>query len=393
MAFEHPRKAIPAEPLLLTSSPPPAPETGTLDLRLVEPLVRATAAFARLDQALGTHPLRPALLYRARLDAIRRQAASDGEAIDPWHLAAVLEGLRPRMAGPRIIDRGTIFAAARHALELHQWLVSPGFDEEGEVQAAERALASAALAGATPLLAAADAFHRWLDRGGARAPMRAAVIRFWTRQRLLRASVPLSGNAALRADVPWEPGSWRPLFLHALADEAADTLQLLFDIERGWLAARRAVTGRRRNSRAAAAVDILAAAPVVSAATLAAGLGMAANNATDLLDEFCREGIAIDVSHRHKRRLFALAGLAPLRDAVAPPRRPEPGRGRGRPVEREDQPEPVSAPPDPVAVTPLERHAFDYAELEHWTSHADQAIRNARRALDVIAARQANDGG
>jgi hypothetical protein len=28
---------------------------------------------------------------------VRRQAAVDGHAIDPWHLAAVLEGLRLRM--------------------------------------------------------------------------------------------------------------------------------------------------------------------------------------------------------------------------------------------------------------------------------------------------------
>lgn len=378
---------------MLTSPPPAAPETGAIDLQFVEPLVRASAAFARLDQALGSHPLRPAFLYRARLDAVRRQAASDGQAIDPWHLSAVLEGLRPRMDGPRIIDRGAIFAAARHALELHQWLVAPGFDEEGEVQAAERVLSSVALAGVTPMLAAADAAHCWLDRGGARAPLRAGLVRFWTRQRVLRAPVPLTGSAALRADAAWDPGNWRPLFLAALADEAADALQLLFDMERGWLSARRAITGRRRNSRAAAAVDILAAAPVVSAATLATGLGMAVNNATALLDAFCRDGIALEVTHRHKRRLFALAGLAPLREAVAPPRRPEPGRGRGRPPERqvEDDPHPeivVQAPSLPV-----KRRVFDYSELEHWTTHADQAIRNARRALDVIAAGRASEGG
>lgn len=54
-------------------------------------------------------------------------------------------------------------------------------------------------------------------------------------------------------------------------------------------------------------------------------------NATRLLDEFCRDGIAIEVTHRAKRRLFALANLAPLRDSIAAPRRPEPFRGRGRP--------------------------------------------------------------
>jgi hypothetical protein len=64
---------------------------------LVVSLARATGAIARLDQALAGHPLAPALLYRARLDAARRAAAVDGHGVDPWHLAAVLEGLRLRM--------------------------------------------------------------------------------------------------------------------------------------------------------------------------------------------------------------------------------------------------------------------------------------------------------
>ena len=36
----------------------------------------------------------------------------------------------------RIIDRGVIFDAARHALSLHQWLIVPDFDQEGEVKKA-----------------------------------------------------------------------------------------------------------------------------------------------------------------------------------------------------------------------------------------------------------------
>src|SRR5215831_17301614 len=119
--------------------PPPA----TLDPALADSLARAAAALARLDQALAAHPLRPALLYRTRLEAVRRQAAADGQAIDLWHLAAVLEGLRLRMDHAlRLIDRGAIFAAARHALDLHQWLVAPDFDQEGDVQAAETILAA-----------------------------------------------------------------------------------------------------------------------------------------------------------------------------------------------------------------------------------------------------------
>jgi hypothetical protein len=71
-------------------------------------LAGAAAAIARLDQALAGHPLAQAFLYRARLDAVRRQAAVDGQLIDPWHLAATIEGLRLRLRMDpylRIIDR------------------------------------------------------------------------------------------------------------------------------------------------------------------------------------------------------------------------------------------------------------------------------------------------
>ena len=240
-------------------------------------LAQAAAALARLDQALAGHPLLPAFLHRARLDAVRRQAAVDGQAIDPWHLAAVLEGFRLRMDGAlRIIDRGAILAAARHALDLHQWLVAPDFDQEGAVQQAEQVLAvpprpapprcspppPACTPGSAATATAGDDGH---GGGGARPPIRAALVRFWVTQRLLRAPVPLTGDRALRPDTPWQPDTWMPAFLSALADEAADALDRLVALERAWRAARRAVAGRRRHSRAAAAVDLLAAAPLVSA--------------------------------------------------------------------------------------------------------------------------------
>ena len=234
---------MPASFLHLPGFLPAAP-----DRTLTDALTHAAASLGRLDQALDNHPLLPAFLHRARLEAVRRQAGTDGLAIDPWHLAALLEGLRLRMdAALRIIDRGAIFEAARHALQLHQWLTAPDFDQEGEVQRAEAALAAEA-ATATPLLAAASGFHAWIDAGGARAPMRAALIRFWGRQRLLRAPVPLTGAAALRPDTPWESAAWTPVFLDAVAGEAEDALLLLAALERAWRAARSSLAGRRRNS-------------------------------------------------------------------------------------------------------------------------------------------------
>jgi len=348
-------------------------------------LERASRAIARLDQALDGHPLLPAFLYRARLEAVRRQAVVDGHLIDPWHLAAMLEGLRMRMDhAMRIIDRGVIFEAARHALALHQWLIAPDFDQEGEVHQAAAALATPQ-ADASPLLSAAIGMHAWLERGGARPPIRAALVRYWTVHHLFRAPVPLSGASALRAETGWEINAWAPAFLTALAGEADDARQLLLDMERSWFAARRAVGGRRSNSRAAAAVDLLAAAPLISSVTLASGLGMAVKNALELLTGFCAEGIAIEITHRSKRRLFGLAGLAPLRDEIEPPWRPEPGRGRGRPptVRIEEEP---SLPPSPERpMTPIERRAIDYSELDQAMAHIEQTIRDTRRALDALA--------
>ena len=347
-------------------------------------LAEASAAIARLDQALASHPLRQAFLYRARLEAVRRQAAVDGALIDPWHLAATLEGLRLRMDPYlRIIDRGAILDAARAALGLHQWLVEPDFDQEGEVQRAEAVLA--AQAGALPpLLAAAKGFRTWIESGEGRAPIRSALVRFWTRRHLLRLPVPLTGAASLRAEQSWEPETWVPDFLRAVAREAADGLDLLYTMERSWFDARRAITGRRKTSRAGAAVDLLAAAPVISATSLARILGIAVKNAIRLLDELCAAKIAIEVTQRSKRRLFGLAGLAPLRDAVRPPYRPDPDRGPGRPRhEIIDEAAETEVPPLPP-LSPIERRVFDYTALEEAMAHLDAVVRRARQNLSSL---------
>jgi len=145
-------------------------------------------------------------------------------------------------------------------------------------------------------------------------------------------------------------------------------------MERAWFEARRPIAGRRKGSHDAAAVDLLAAAPILSATTLAR-----------ILDALVAAGIAIDVTHRSKRRLFGLQGLTPLRDVVRPPYRPDPELGRGRP-RREietDVPEtnPVPLPP----LTPIERRAFDYTALEEAMAHLDGVVRASRFALRSIA--------
>ena len=356
-------------------------------------LERAAGAIARLDGALANHSLAPAWAYRARLDAVRRQGAVDGKAIDPWHLAALIEGVRLRVDHvPPMLERGLLFAAAQHAFALYRWFVQPDRAQQDAISAAEAHLEAGA-DGQSPLLGAALAVHAWLERGGERPPLRAALVRYWLRRGVTALPCPLlTGAGALAAEIPWAREAWVGHFLTALAAEAEDGISLLRSIERPWLAARAAVAGRRRDSRAAQAVDILAAAPLVSATSLGQALGMATNNATRLLDGFVVLGVATEVTHRAKRRLYGLKDLAPLRDVAAPPRRPLPGRRPGRPsaagVARGAENDAAATAPVVTPSPPLPafaRREFDFADLDHWLDLTEQAIRRVQRVLEQQA--------
>jgi hypothetical protein len=100
----------------------PAPDAVALAVALE----RAAAAVARLAMALAGHPLAAAWAYRARLDAVRRQAAADGLMIDPWHLAALVD-------------------AARHALALYQWSSRPDNAQQADGMGACRTRRSSVL--------------------------------------------------------------------------------------------------------------------------------------------------------------------------------------------------------------------------------------------------------
>ena len=274
-------------------------------MALAGALEHAAGMIARLDMALASHPLRPAWAWRARLDAIGRQAAVDGKAIDPWHLAALIEGVRLRLDHtPVLIDRGMLFAAAHHAFELYRWFAVPDETQRAAIRLAADHLETVGNAH-SPLLGAALGVHAWLDQGGARPPLRAALALYWQQRQVTALPCPLlTGAAALGTDIPWARDDWIGHFLAALAGEAEDGLALLALLERHWFAARGAVAGRRRDSHAAAAIDILAAAPLVSATTLGQALGIATNNAARLLDGFVGLGIVSEVSQRAKRRLM-----------------------------------------------------------------------------------------
>jgi hypothetical protein len=362
-----------------------------VDAGLLGALARASAAIARLDQALRGHPLLPAFLYRTRLEAVRRQAAVDGQLIDPWHLAAVLEGLRLRLPdGLRIIDRGVIIDAARSAFLLHQWITAPDFDQEDEVRLALATLSTAPLPDA-PLLAAALGCWEWFEHGGMRPPLRSAMIRFWVKNGIFRAPVPLTGPRSLSSEAPTEKDAWIRAFLEALASEALDYHQLLIDLEREWVAARACFADRRSNSRAGQAIDVLAAAPLLSATTLAGAIGMSIRRAIDLLDGFVRDELVVEVTHRAKRRLFALRGLTPMRDEILPPRRPEPGRRPGRPRNDEAEAEVPKQISSAAPLSPLQRGVFDYSVLEESMEHLESVIRRTRQALGTLRQAEVDD--
>lgn len=92
---------------------------------LYESLTQTALAIGRLDQSLHHHPLLPAILFREQLEAARACAAVDGHLIDPWRLAAELEGLRSVSLGCDIYERGTSIDALHAAFEQYQWLVMP----------------------------------------------------------------------------------------------------------------------------------------------------------------------------------------------------------------------------------------------------------------------------
>ena len=359
--------------------------TTAIDPALATALARAAGAIVRLDQVLAAHPLRLAFLYRARLDAVRHQADADGQRIDPWHLAALHEGLRLRMdPWLRIVERGETFEAARYALALHRWLAAPDFDQEGEVQLAEQALA-AAVPGTTPLLAAAHGMHTWLAAAGTRPPIRAALIRF----------LGPAETAAGPGPADRRPGAARRYARgpRMLGDGFPDRAH------------------RRGRGRAA-----VAAGP---GAHLVRGKGAGGRTAAPLARgpaglrhlprrrprhggqqrgraarRFRTADIAVEVTHRSKRRLFGLVTLAPLRQHVAPPYHPEPGRDRGRPPPI-PQVDLVTEPPPLPPLTQIERLAFDYSDIEHWMARergdhaqsfrAPRPVRGTLRVLSTVA--------
>ncbi|GBR20451.1 MULTISPECIES: Fic family protein [Asaia] len=348
--------------------------------RLYAALSRTAVAIGRLDQRLHNHPLLPAILFRERIEAARLCAAADGCLIDPWHLAAELEGLRPRFEAEDALERGARIDNARIALEQYQWLCRPTQNQTVQISAAVMQIRDKSIT-VGPLLGAAKAFHAWIDAGNARAPMRGALVLFWQEARLIRVGLPLTGARAFTTGTSWERALWIPRFLDCLAEEAEAMETRVDDIERQWRHARGRSGAQRSTSRANTAIDLIAAFPLVSATRLAQMLHISIKASYVMLERFLADEIVVEVTHRSARRLFALKGFEPLRDIVSAPRRPIPGRRRGRPrreVEETicnlDEKNRPLAPFSPQASLDV-----DYDALEEAIAATDKAIEKIRK--------------
>jgi ribosomal protein S25 len=326
-------------------------------------LTRTALTFGALDQQLRRHPLREAVLFRVRLEAARQCAAVDGFLIDPWQLAASLEGLRPRIRGQDVYERGSEVDALRYAFEQYQWLVRASALQEERIA---EALSSMTLpVGRLGVLwGSALAFREWIERGDARAPFRGALVRLWQKEKVFSGLYPVTGAAAFRGRTSWEERSWIPTWLDALEREAAGIRDMVHTLERSWRDARAQAGNQRRHSKAALAIDVIAAYPVISATTLAAKLSVSVQAAYVLLERFVERGLVVDVTRRSARRLFALKNFAPLRESVRKPRKPLPGRKRGRPRANEIMDPQEDDVIEDVILQPLPRWQPDFSELE-----------------------------
>lgn len=359
----------------------------------------AALAVGRLDAALDGHPLLPAWQHWVRLEAVRRHAALDGCRVDPHRLAALIEGLRLRPFGTAALhERGADHDGLNHALLLYGFQVAaadrrPERELDATTDAVEhRRLVEAALwrlsvpAPGARIAGLALAARGWIADDRPRGALRAAVPAALQAAGLSRALLPLlAGADALRPDGTMEPAGWTLAFARGLEREAEDGRDILRRLEHGWRQARARLGPRRRHSRLPAAVDLLAAAPLLGPARLAALLGCSVRGAAKMLAELAARGAAVEVSGRASHQLYGLAESGPIRAETAGPRRH--GARRGRPPKpREPAPEPAERAPPPVALPPatparLEPLAIDYAALDALLADTNRVIERVQGVL------------
>ena len=119
----------------------------------------------------------------------------------------------------------------------------------------------------------------------------------------IHALAAVTGGDALRAGAS-DPDGFTARFLEAVRREAADGRDRLLTMEREWREARLRVdhrAGGRSNSRLPAAVDLLAASPLLSISALAEALGCSVEGASRMLDALVGLEVAAEVTGRTGR--------------------------------------------------------------------------------------------
>jgi hypothetical protein len=368
---------------------------------IVSALEEAAVAVGRLDAALAGNPLRQAWTFWSGFDAARRHAEADGRRVDLFRLAAHLHGLPLRLGDAASApERGREIAGLNYAIDLRSWMAAP--DPE-QVRLRDIALDSLRVEdrGQPVLAAAARGMLNWLAGRGSRPAIRTAVP-LYLRDRgiTIHALAAVTGGDALRAG-PDDPDGFTVRFLETVQREAAEGRDLLLTMEREWREARLRVdhrAGARSNSRLPAAVDLLAASPLLSISALAEALGCSVEGASRMLDSLVQLEVVAEVTGRTgrgARRLYGLKYLLPIRAETTAVRRRLRGGPRGRPkrvltapfAELADDPGAAGVTPDAELVEPvrLAPVSFDFDALDRLIAAADERTRGVRRLLDRIA--------
>ena len=368
---------------------------------IVTALEDAAVAVGRLDAALAGNPLRRAWTFWSELDAARRHAEADGRKVDLFRLAAHLHGLPLRLGDTASApERGREIAGLNYAVELRSWMAAPDPEQQRLRDIALDSLRDCG-GGQPALVATAQGMLDWLAGQGSRPAIRAAVP-LYLRDRgiTIHALAAVTGGDALRAG-PDDPDGFTVRFLDAVRREAADGRDLLLTMEREWRGARLRVdhrAGARSNSRLPAAVDLLAASPLLSISALAEALGCSVEGASRMLEALVQLEVAAEVTGRTgrgARRLYGLKRLLPIRAETTAVRRRARGGQRGRPkrvlippfAELADEPKAAEVTPDAEPAEParLAAVSFDFDALDRLIAAADERTRGVRRLLDRIA--------
>jgi hypothetical protein len=241
----------------------------------------------------------------------------------------------------------------------------------------------------------------WLAGLGSRPAIRTAVP-LYLRDRgiTIHALAAVTGGDALRAG-PDDRDGFTVRFLETVQREATEGRDLLLTMEREWREARSRVdhrAGARSNSRLPAAVDLLAASPLLSISALAEALGCSVEGASRMLDALVQLEVVAEVTGRTgrgARRLYGLKRLLPIRAETTAVRRRTKGGQRGRPkrvltapfAELADDSGAAGVTPDAELVEPvrLATVSFDFDALDGLIAAADERTRGVRRLLDRIA--------